>query len=121
MISNMIVSTLLFSQIASAQILTDDTEINTRDRNAQALTADQQGMSSNDTKITANIRKEIMKIDKLSVYGQNVKIITVDGLVTLRGPVRSTDEQKKIVEAARRVAGSSRVTNQIEIASEKTN
>lgn len=118
MISNLIISTLLLSHIASAQIVTDDSKINTRDRNAQALTADQQGMSSNDTKITANIRKEIMKIDKLSVYGQNVKIITIKGLVTLKGPVRSTDERVKILEAAKKVAGSNRVTNQIEIAPE---
>ncbi len=120
MISNLIVSTLLLSHVASAQIVTDDSAINTRDRNAQALTADQQGMSSNDTKITADIRKEIMKINSLSVYAQNIKIITVNGLVTLRGPVRSTDEQMKILEVARRVAGSARVTNQIEIAPEKT-
>lgn len=120
MISHVIVSTLLLSHMASAQIITDDSEINTRDRNAQALTADQQGMSSNDTKITANIRKEIMKIDKLSIYGQNIKVITVKGLVTLKGPVRSTDEQMKILEVARKVAGSNRVTNQIEIAPEKT-
>ena len=118
MISNLIVSTLLITHVSSAQIVTDDSLINTRDRDSQALTAEQRGLNSNDAKLTANIRQEIMKIDKLSVYGKNIKIITVDGAVTLRGPVRSEDEQMKVIEAAGKVAGYARVTNQIEIVPE---
>jgi hyperosmotically inducible periplasmic protein len=45
-----------------------------------------------------------------------VKIVTRDGKVTLKGPVRSNDE-KQIVEAkAADVAGATNITNQVSVA-----
>ena len=41
----------------------------------------------------------------LSIYGHNVKIVTVNGAVTLNGTVRSAAEQSNIVAKAKAVAG----------------
>jgi osmotically-inducible protein OsmY len=46
-----------------------------------------------------------------------VKIITNDGQVTLRGPVKTEEEKKAIESKAKQVAGVKNVENQLEIAS----
>lgn len=82
-------------------------------------TADQQKMNPADRAITQKIRKAIHEDATLSTYAQNVKIITQDGKVTLRGPVRSEDEKSSIEAKAVAVAGQANVTNQLEIAPQK--
>jgi hypothetical protein len=82
-------------------------------------TADQQKMNPADRTITQKIRKAIHEDTTLSTYAHNVKIITQDGKVTLRGPVRSEDEKSNIEAKAVVVAGQGNVTNQLEIAPPK--
>jgi hyperosmotically inducible protein len=82
-------------------------------------TADQQKMNPTDRTITQKIRKAIHEDTTLSTYAHNVKIITQDGKVTLRGPVRSEGEKSNIEAKAVAVAGPGNVTNQIEIAPPK--
>jgi osmotically-inducible protein OsmY len=82
-------------------------------------TADQQKMNPADRAITQKIRKAIHEDATLSTYAHNVKIITQDGKVTLRGPVRSEDEKSNIEAKAVAVAGQSNVTNQLEVAPAK--
>jgi len=82
-------------------------------------TADQQKMNPADRAITQKIRKAIHEDTTLSTYAHNVKIITQDGKVTLRGPVRSEEEKSNIEAKAVAVAGQSNVTNQLEIAPTK--
>ena len=92
----------------------DNTKINDRDRHG-ALTPMDQGNSGSETKITAAIRKGIMGDKTLSFVAKNVKIITVGGKVTLRGPVKS-DEEKSLIEAkAKAATGVSEVDNQLEV------
>lgn len=79
-------------------------------------TADQQKMNPADRSITQKIRKAIHEDTTLSTYAHNVKIITRDGKVTLRGPVQSEDEKSNIEAKAVAVAGEGNVTNQIEVA-----
>ena len=93
----------------------DNTTVNHRDRSENAVTADQQKNNKSDLKITQMIRKDIMADKNLSTYAHNVKIIAVDGKVTLRGPVRSEDEKSKIAVSATRVAGNDNVVNDLEI------
>src|SRR3954471_5844077 len=76
----------------------DNTGINTRDRSEEALTPGDQGSSQSDREITRSIRKQIVGKDELSTTAKNVKIITQDGKVTLRGPVKDDTEQKAIAE-----------------------
>ena len=82
-------------------------------------TADQQKMDPADRAITQKIRKAIHEDNTLSVYGHNIKIITRDGKVTLRGPVRSQEDKSNIEAKAVAVAGQENVTDQLEIAPSK--
>ena len=82
-------------------------------------TADQQKMNAADRDITQKIRKAIHEDKELSTYAHNIKIITQDGKVTLRGPVRSEDEKNNLQAKAVAVAGEENVTNQLEIAPSK--
>jgi len=81
--------------------------------------ADRQKANPSDRAITQKIRKAIHNDDSLSNYAHNIKIITQDGKVTLRGPVRSEDEKASVEAKAVAVAGQENVTNQLEIAPSK--
>jgi hyperosmotically inducible periplasmic protein len=92
----------------------DNTEVNTRDRSEAAKTPFDQNENKTDIAITANVRKRVVDT-KMSVNAQNVKIITQDGKVTLRGPVKSEDEKMQIDKIAHEVAGPANVDNQLEV------
>ena len=92
----------------------DNTGVNERDRAANAKTPFDQNENKADIDITANIRKRVVDT-KMSVDAQNVKIITQDGKVTLRGPVKSAEEKKQIEDMAHAVAGADKVDSQLEI------
>jgi len=93
----------------------DNSKVNQRDRNANEPTADQQKSNRSDQDITQQIRKAIMEDKSLSTYAHNVKVITQNGAVTLKGPVRS-DEEKRAVEAkAAEIAGGDKVTNEMDV------
>ncbi len=57
-----------------------------------------------------------MKNDTLSVTAKNVKIITANAVVTLRGPVKNDKEKTDIVMIAQGTDGVKRVDNQLEVA-----
>jgi hyperosmotically inducible periplasmic protein len=90
-----------------------------KNKEQTAPTADQQKMNPADRAITQKIRKALHEDQSLSTYAHNIKIITQDGKVTLRGPVRSEDEKNNIQTKAVAVAGEQNVTNQLEIAPSK--
>jgi osmotically-inducible protein OsmY len=93
----------------------DNTARNVRDRNNSTLTPLAQGNSKADVATTAQIRKEILAGKDMSVSAKNVKIITIDGHVTLRGPVNTAEEKRLIGEIADRIARSENVNNQLEV------
>jgi hyperosmotically inducible periplasmic protein len=108
----------VFAQSTStdAQTKTDNTGVNKRDRNPGAVTADQQKMNAADRSLTAKIRRAIMADKSLSTYAHNVKIVSQDGTVTLKGPVRSDDEVKSIVSKAIGITNSAeKVINQMSV------
>ena len=93
----------------------DNSKVNERDRSKNEPTADQQKDNRSDRDITQQIRRSIWKDKSLSTYAHNVKIIAQNGMVTLKGPVRS-EEEKRVVEAkANEVAGAEKVTSQLEV------
>ena len=102
----------------SAQTPADNTKVNTRDRAKTAVTADQQKDNPGDRDTTQKIRQAIMQDKTLSTYAHNVKIVTQNGHVTLKGPVRSAAERKSIEAKAIDVAGPSHVSNQMSVARE---
>ena len=98
----------------------DNTKMNKGDAGKDATTADQQKMNPSDRAITQKIRAEIMKDKSLSTYAHNVKVITQDGKVTLKGPVRTPEEKAAVEAKAATVAGDSNVTSQIDIVPPKS-
>jgi len=92
----------------------DNTARNVRERQG-ALTPGDQGTSEADMDMTRRIRKEIIAQDQLSLYGRNVKVITLNGRVTLRGPVQSEEEKQRIGDIANRIAKPENVDNQLEV------
>jgi hyperosmotically inducible protein len=93
---------------------TDNSGINVRDRNTNNLTAGDQGNSQADVDLTQKIRKSLMD-SNYSVTAKNVKIITANGNVTLRGPVNSEDEKTGIGTLAKNAASAGQVDNQLEV------
>jgi osmotically-inducible protein OsmY len=91
-----------------------NTGVNDRDRNGMTKTPIDQKENKADINITADIRKRVVEAE-LSVDAQNVKIITQNGRVTLRGPVKTEEEKQKIEKIASEVAGSDKVDNQLEV------
>ena len=93
----------------------DNTGINKRDQSEKELTADQQSETEKDRNITQKIRRAITKDKSLSIQAHNVKIITVDGIVTLKGPVKSDGEKKAVEEKAAQVVGNDKIKSEIGI------
>jgi osmotically-inducible protein OsmY len=100
----------------SQQTAPDNTKQN---KDQTSPTADQQKMNPADRAISQKIRKAIHDDTSLSTYAHNIKIITQDGKVTLRGPVRSEEERNNLQAKAVAVAGAENVTNQLEVAPPK--
>jgi hypothetical protein len=98
----------------------DNTRQNVRDRDSRTLTPLDQGNSKSDLNITAQIRKEIIADKSMTVNARNVKIITKNGQVTLRGPVNTAEEQRRIGDIADRIASSENVNNQLEVTRDTT-
>ena len=92
----------------------NNTEVNKRDRGEQTLTPMDQSNTKADINITQAIRKSIIK-HHLSTNAKNVKIITRNGEVTLRGPVNSSAEEQQIVNLAKAVPGMKKLNNQLEV------
>ncbi len=111
-----VLATMLLAGGAFAQTPPDNTKMNKGDGSTGAVTADKQKMDAGDRKLTQNIRKSVMADKSLSTYAHNVKIIAQNGMVTLKGPVRSEEEKKTIVAKAVEVAGGAdKVTDQLSV------
>lgn len=97
----------------------DNTKVNQRDRDASQPTADQQKENRSDRDITQQVRRAIEKDKSLSTYAHNVKIITQNGQVTLKGPVRSEEEKRAVEAKAAEVAGGNKVTSELDVKSKQ--
>ena len=93
----------------------DNSKVNTRDRDSSASTADQQKDNQSDREIARQIRQSIVKDKSLSTYAHNVKVISENGTVTLKGPVRSEEEKKAVESKAVEIAGQDKVQNEIQV------
>jgi osmotically-inducible protein OsmY len=100
-----------FGQTGTAQTAPDNSNQNKN----QAQTADNQTNAKSDRLTTQKIRKAIMADKDLSTYAHNVKIITVDGAVTLKGPVQSEEEKQKVASEAAGVVSADKITNELTV------
>lgn len=107
-------SLLKDSSIKTEPIDRANTGVNVRDRGTKAKTPFDQNENKADIKTTADIRKQVVAT-KMSVNAHNVKIITQDGKVTLRGPVHTKEEKQTIEKFAAEVVGVNKVDSQLEV------
>jgi len=82
---------------------------------AKPPTSGNQKNNTADLELTANIRKAVMADKTLSVAAHNVKIITQDGQVTLRGVVQSQLEKDLVLAKARDIAGADHVVDDLSL------
>src|SRR5271166_110391 len=99
----------------SAPNAPNNSGVNVRDRASDAMTADQQSNTKSDMTTTQEIRRAIVQDHSLSMLAHNVKIVSVNGKVTLRGPVNTKKEKVAIASKARAIAGRGNVDNQLEV------
>jgi hyperosmotically inducible protein len=100
-----------FAQTDSTQTAPD----NTKSNKDHAQTADSQSNAKADRQTTASVRKAILADKDLSTYAHNIKIITINGAVTLKGPVKSEDEKQKIASDTSSVVSADQITNELTI------
>jgi osmotically-inducible protein OsmY len=98
----------------------DNTARNERDRSDQAVTPTDQQENSTDLAVTQKIRQSVIADKTLSTNAKNVKIITENQVVTLRGVVDSNAEKSKVASLAQQVAGVKDVNNQLEVVKQAT-
>jgi hyperosmotically inducible periplasmic protein len=117
-----IILTLAFLSAFSLAVLAgnekakpDNTGINERDRSGETKTSGDQSNSSADLKTTQAIRQALMKDGELSMTAKNIKVITANGHVTLRGPVKTAQEKAKIDQLAKSAAGGAQIDNQLDV------
>jgi hyperosmotically inducible periplasmic protein len=118
LVASLFCSVLVFPGLALGQDLkaTPPNPDNSSTNKAHATTSDQQSEATSDRLLTQKIRKSVVADKSLSVYGHNIKIITKDGLVTLKGPVHSDEEKQSIGDkAAQAAGGADKITNQLTV------
>ncbi len=93
----------------------DNTKMNQRDRNPNEPTADQQQNNRSDRELTQQVRKAIEADKSFSTYAHNVKVITQNGQVTLKGPVRYEEEKHAVESKAAEVAGEGKVVSELTV------
>jgi osmotically-inducible protein OsmY len=101
---------------AAQQTPPDNTKVNKADRAKGAVTADQQKETAADRDLSKKIRQAVVGDKSLSTYAHNVKIVSQNGQVTLKGPVRSEEEKAAIAAKATQIAGDGKVTNEMTVA-----
>lgn len=93
----------------------DNSKVNERIENNNELSSQDQGSSEVDIKLTQKIRQDVVKQEAFSTEAQNIKIITIGGKVTLKGPVKTMEEKNRINSIAVKIAGVKNVTNEITV------
>lgn len=106
-----IISQVLFSHILIAKEL-ETSELN---KNNKVLVTEEHGISEKDLQISKELRQALLSDNTLSLPAQNIKIITINGEVFLKGPVKSLKEQQLILAKANNISGVKKIINRIEV------
>lgn len=100
----------------------DNSKTNQRDRSSNQPTADQQKSNKSDREVTRAIRRALVKDKSLSTYAHNIKVITENGVVTLKGPVRTQEEKQSVeAKAAEAVGAPDKVHSELEVTGMEAN
>lgn len=109
-------SAVVLNAAPAQQTAPDNTKVN----KTAAPTAQQQANNKTDTETSRQIRRAIVNDKSLSTYAHNVKVVTKNGQVTLKGPVRTPEEKAAVGAKAAEVAGAKQVVNEIDVVPSKT-
>lgn len=105
----------LAAMAADEKTKADNTVTNERDRSGETQTSGDQSNTSADLKITQAIRQALMKDGELSTTAKNIKVITENGQVTLRGPVKNVQEKARVNQLAKSAAGGAHIVDQLDV------
>ena len=114
-LSLLFASVFTLSALAEEKPAADNTAKNQRDRSGDTKTSGDQSNSAADIKLTADIRKAVVGDGSLSMTAKNIKIISANGVVTLRGPVQTAAEKTQIEKLARKAGGKAKIQNMLEV------
>jgi len=109
------VASLTLALTLSPGLLVAQQADNSAQNKNQTATADNQTNAQGDRAITQQIRKAVIADKDLSTYAHNVKIVTMNGAVTLKGPVKSDDEKQKVAADAASVVSADKITNELTV------
>ena len=118
MISFGLLSTALTGPSAMAagnSVKPDNSAINVRDQSVTEVTAQHQSTKPSDFETARLIRAQLTTDETLSTYAKNVKIIVINELITLKGPVNNDAERMKVVRIANNVAPDYKIENLIQV------
>jgi hyperosmotically inducible periplasmic protein len=104
----------LHINLAAAQAASSQPDNSAQNKN-QAATADNQSNAKADRELAAQARKAIIADKDLSTYAHNVKVIVVNGTITLKGPVKSDNERQKVAADVASVSSPDKVANQLTV------
>lgn len=107
--------TLAAATIAHAQTAPDNTKQNSMDAMNKTASADTQMNDKTDLALTKKIRTSVMADKSLSTYAHNIKIVAVNGNVTLNGVVHTQQEKDSIEAKAQGAVSNGRVVNNLKI------
>jgi hyperosmotically inducible periplasmic protein len=102
----------------------DNTKVNQRDRNQNEPTADQQKENSSDRALAQQVRRALVKDKSLSTYAHNIKVVAQNGIVTLKGPVHSDQQRRRLAhqekqaiesKAAEAAGGADKIKSEIDV------
>jgi hyperosmotically inducible periplasmic protein len=115
LLSGVIVAPFVIAQ----SVALDNAKSNQVDASNKTATADGQANNAADLDLTRRIRQSVMADKSLSTYARNVKIVTINGHVTLNGVVRSEEEKGTVESKAANIAGGDKVTDDLKVAPSK--
>jgi len=94
----------------------DNSAQNRGDLSQGAVTAQSQDNNKHDIKVLACVRRTIVRQKGLSVEAKNIKILCANGVITLKGPVKSEAEKSQICAAAKTCGGVVSVQDEVTVA-----
>jgi hyperosmotically inducible periplasmic protein len=101
----------------NAPAITAEERLNMSGKDEPAAGAEHgaKSQSSTDRAITLRVREAINADDMLSGSAKNLSVVTSDGVVTLRGPVQSSQEKSRVSETVKRIEGVKSIDDQLQI------
>ena len=109
-----VVPAVLLCSVALAQA-PDNTRQNQVDPLNKSASADSQQNNQTDLALTKQIRASVMADKSLSTYAHNVKIVAVNGNVTLNGVVHTQDEKDAVQAKAQAAVKNGSVVNNLKV------